>query len=105
MQLLQFLVADTAAHRRYATRFSIGSQASIDHCTVVSAMAGSLHDDVARKAEMVAQCKQLLPAGVAWSVLPLWRVGIFRGRAEDVAVRVDGARGELELRLARVCIP
>ena len=65
--------------------------AGIDHRAVVGAVAGGLHDDVAREAEVIAQREQLRLAGVAGRVLSLGRVGELRARAEHVAVRVHRA--------------
>ena len=40
----------------------------IDHRAVVGAVAGGLHDDVAREAEVVAQREQLLPCDASQGV-------------------------------------
>ena len=48
--------------------------------------------------QVVAQCEQLILAGVAGRVLALGREGEDVARTEDVAVRVDGARREDERR-------
>jgi hypothetical protein len=62
-------------------------------------VAGRLHDDVAGKAEMVAQRVELLARGVAGRIFAFGRVRIFAARSEHVAMRVDGAGGHLEARL------
>jgi hypothetical protein len=70
--------------------------AGVDHRAVVGAVAGGLHDHVAREAEVVAQREELLLAGVAGRVLALGREGEFGAGAEHVAVRVDAAGRQLE---------
>jgi hypothetical protein len=71
----------------------------IDQRAIVGAMAGRLHDDIARKAEMIAQREQLRLRRIAWSIFALGRVWKLAARAEYVTVRVDAARRHLEARL------
>jgi hypothetical protein len=68
----------------------------IDHRAVVGAMTGRLHDDVARKTEMVAQRKQLLLRRIAGRVFALRHIGKFGAGAEHMAMCVDGAGRHLE---------
>ena len=70
-----------------AARLAAGRLERIDHRAVVGAVAGGLHDDVAREAEVVAQREQLLLARVAGRVLALGRVGELdrRGRTRGSA--------------------
>ncbi len=62
VQALQLVVADAALDGGHAARLAAAGQAGIDHRAVVGAVAGGLHDHVARKAEVVAQREQLLLA-------------------------------------------
>ena len=80
-------------------------EAGIDQGAVVRSVAGGLHDDVAGKAQVVAQGKKLGCAGIAGRVFALGRKGKLAAGAEDVAVRVHRAGGQLELRLAGVGVP
>ena len=63
MQGLQFVVGDAALDGGDAARLAVRRDAGIDHRTVVGAMAGGLHDDVAREAKVVAQGEE---AGPCW---------------------------------------
>ena len=102
---LQLVVCDAAAHGRDSARLAVRMRQRIHHRAVVGAVAGGLHDDIAREAEVVAQREQLLLAGVARRVLALRREGELRAGAEHVAVRVDGTGRQLEAGLARVGVP
>ena len=92
VQLLQLAIGDAALHGGHAARAAVRRAAGIDHRAVVGAVAGGLHDHVAREAEVVAQREQLRLAGVARRVLALGRVRKLLAGAEHVAVRVDAAR-------------
>src|SRR5208282_2601231 len=67
----------------------------------VGAVARRLDDDVARKAEMIAQGKQLRLARVARRVLALGRIRKLGAWPEHVAMRVDAAERKRKSRLAR----
>ena len=101
----QLAVGDAAADGGHAARPAAARAARVGHRAVVRAVAGGLHDDVAREAEVVAQREQLRLARVAGGVLPLGRVRELRARAEHVAVRVHRAGRRREPRLARARAP
>ena len=71
----------------------------IDHGRIVGAMAGRLHDHIAREAEMIAQAEKLGFRRVAGRVFALERKRKFRARAEHMAMRIDGTVRQLEARL------
>ena len=77
----------------------------IYHGRIVSAVASGLHHHVTRKAQLVAQRKQLVFAGVAWCVLALRRKGKLLARTKHVAVRIYRAGGHLKAWFGWVCIP
>lgn len=60
MQAFEFGVAHIALERDDAARAALGALQRIDQRAVVCAVAGCLHDHVARKAQAVAQRKQML---------------------------------------------
>ena len=105
VQRAQLLVRSVALHSRDAARAVAGGPARVDERGVVGAVARRLHDDGARKAEAVAQRKQLRFGGVARCVLALRRVREGGARPEDVAVGVDRACWELEAWFAGFCVP
>jgi hypothetical protein len=74
----------------------------VDERTVVVAVAGRLHDDVALEPEVVAQREQLFLRGIAGRVLALGRIGEGIARPEYVAVRIHGPGRHRETRLRRV---
>ena len=94
-----------AGHLSRLARLAARVHERVDHRAVVGAVAGGLHDDVAREAEVVAQCEELRLAGVARRVLALGRERELRARAEHVAMRIDAARRRREARLRRTCVP
>ena len=57
VQALQFFVADIAFYGGDAARQLARALQRIDQGAVVGAVAGGLHNHVARKTQMVAQCK------------------------------------------------
>src|SRR5690606_16176575 len=75
---------------------ALGRADSVDHRGVVRPVTGGLHDDVLVEAEVVAQREQLLLGGVAGGVLALRRIWELSAGSEDVAVSVDGSRGQGE---------
>ena len=102
---LQFVVGHAALDGGHAARLAVAVHQRIDHGAVVGAVAGGLHDHVARKTQVVAQRKELRLGGVAGRVLALGRVGELGAGAEHVAVRVHRAGRHLEGRLARAGVP
>ena len=105
MEPLQFFVGDIPPDGRDAARFAAARETRVDHRAVVGAVAGRLHNDVAGKAEVIAQGEQLRLARVAWRVLALGGIGEFGPRAEHVAMRVDAAGRQGEARLAGAVEP
>src|SRR5690606_24815736 len=68
---------------------------------IVGAVAARLDDDSALEAQMSVQCKELLLRRVDRRVGALGRERKARRRAEDVTMRVAGARGQRDIRLLR----
>ena len=100
VQVAQLTIGDAAADGRDAARAAAAGAARVGHRAVVGAVAGGLHDDVAREAQVIAQREQLRLARVAGRVLPLGREGKLRPGTEHVAMRVHGAGRRQEPRLA-----
>ena len=68
----------------------------IHHRTIVGAVTGRLHDDVAREAEVIAQGKELFLRGITRRVFARLRKGEFGRGPENVAMRIHRARRYLE---------
>jgi len=96
VQVLKFAIGDAAPDRGNAARLAAAVDAGIGHRAVVGAVAGGLHDHVARKTQVVAQGVELGFRSVAWRVLALGRKRKLLAGAEDMAVRIDAACGQLE---------
>ena len=92
VQIDELAVGNVAADGCHAARPAVARAARVGHRAVVGAVAGGLHDDVAREAEVIAQREELRLARVARGVLSLGRVWKLGAGAEHVAVRVDRAR-------------
>ena len=88
----QFGVGHVAPDRHDAARHAVGVHERVDERAVVVAVAGRLHDHVAREAEEVAECEELLLRRVARRVFALRRVGENSPRTEHMTVRVHRAR-------------
>ena len=105
VQGLQLFIRHAALDCCHATRLTAAGQAGIRHGAVVCAVAGGLHDHVAGKAQVVAQRKQLVLAGIAGRVLALGRVRKLRAGAEHMAVGVHRTCGQLKAGLGRAGVP
>src|SRR5208282_1265353 len=80
-------------------------ETGVDHRAVVGAVAGRLNDDVAGKAQVIAEREELRLARVAGRVLALGRVREFGAGAEHVAMRIGAARRDPEARPAGAIVP
>src|SRR5512145_2814584 len=77
----------------------------IDERTVVGAMAGRLHDHIARESEVITQGEELLLARVTRRVLALRCVREKAPRSEHVAMRVHRAFWRPEVWFRRIGVP
>ncbi len=102
VHLLQLAVGDVFADHRDAARLVVGIDERVDQRGVVLAVAARLDDDVLVEAEIVAELKQLLLRRIDRRVFALGRIGEAARGTEDVAMRIDRARRNLEARLRRV---
>ena len=105
MQGVQFGVGHAALDGGHTTGFAARGLHGIHQCTVVGTMACGLHDHVARKAQVVAQGKQLLFGGVAGGVFALFGIRKYIGRAKHMAMRINSALGKFEFRFAGAGVP
>src|SRR5438105_5991312 len=105
MQLLQTLVGQRSPDSRYPSGPAARMHERIDHRAVVGAVAGGLHDDVPREAEVVAQRVELRFRRVARRVFALRRIRERPARSEHVAMRVHAAGRHFELRFRRGSAP
>ena len=77
---------------RDAARLAVRLRDGVQRRAIVGAVAARLHDDVACKAEPVAQREQHLGSGILRQIFRLGAERELRHRAEDMAMRVDRAR-------------
>ena len=102
---VQLVIGNVMRHHGNPAGHAAGGLKRVDHRAVVLAVAAGLHDHVAGQAQMVAKREQLVLAGISGGVFALGRKGKFRGRAEDMAMRVDRPSRGYEIGLFRAGVP